>query len=239
MITFLTECIIGTIHIFCPSIFISNPYFYIDFFPESDINAKKISFIRIVNSTLETSVENMTLTGQPTIVDGKNGGYAIHLIPDQCITAGQFFSDCVEDRSHKCLLGFTIKFSLKLVSLKDNAYILSTGEDPATAVGISMYYLRKKLFLTFSTVQRQWIVYTYMKSSKDFSEFSISWSQTSGLSMTIDDKIKVAATKYRIRSAVKPVLRSLKFNCPHSNKWGFLQPLCLEACGYGKLKRPF
>lgn len=189
-------------------------------FPESDINMKKISFVRIINSTLVTSFENMSLTGQPKIVDGQNGGYAIYLNTDQCITAGQFFSDCFKERSFKCPLGLTIKFSLKLVSLKNKAYILSTGEDPTTAVGISMYYLRKKLFLTVSTSQRQWIVYKRMKKSKAFSDFEISWSKTSGLSMVIDNKIKVAANKYRIRSAVKPVFRSLKFNCPHNNKWG-------------------
>ncbi|CAI9738780.1 Willebrand factor D and EGF domain-containing [Octopus vulgaris] len=131
------------------------------------IEMKRVHITNIIGNTLTTTQGNMTLIGNPSLVDGWKGGFAINLRNGQCLQTENYFSgffDCFRKNGPNCLLGFTMKFSMKIMRLQENSLIMSTGSDVSTSSGMFMYYKKGKLIVTVAVEHYTWSVYTKLRN---------------------------------------------------------------------------
>lgn len=154
------------------------------FFSGTSISWKQTNFIEIIGTMLITTNVNLTLIGSPTTVDGWKGGLAVDLNGKDQLIDSPGNNNCLSEPDN-CLLGMTFKISLKLFELKENMYILTSGGDQQGGRGVSLYYWKKRLYLTISTVDKEWTVKTKFTKVNAFFDLEFSWS-IDGLELFID-----------------------------------------------------
>ena len=103
-----------------------------------------------------------------------------------------------------CKLGLSAAFNLKILELKENMYIFTSGGDSVDGQGVAMYYRRGLFFLTVSTEDREWTVSVTRSVLKVniFVSIEFSWSLQSGLELLLDGKVVAATTTYITRRTV-------------------------------------
>lgn len=170
----------------------------------TDIIVRRYTFIQIIVNLLITKSYNFTLSGNPKFTNGPTGGKALQLNGiDDFVDLGDQTAGCLGD-PEKCKFGLSVKFNLKVLELKEKMYIFSSGGDSPGKYGMSMWYSRKRLYLTVSTRTKIWTVYVpFKKYLNTFVNIEYSWSIQGGLSLYFDG-IRVARTVefYRRTTAV-------------------------------------
>lgn len=158
------------------------------------------SFLKIIGNILITRSINFTLSGGPTFVDGPTGGFALLLNKlNQFIDLGDQTGSCVGDLE-KCSFGLSFRFNLKVFSFTENMYIISNGGNEPGKYGISMWYAKKRLYLTISTKTRSWTVYSPFKVTGKFVKIEFSWSIQRGLKLFFDGRVVAQTTTFYTRT---------------------------------------
>ena len=155
----------------------------------------QINFLTIIDLTLITNNGNITTIGNPLLVDGFKGGFAIDLDGQTQQIESTDDNDCLSDPENCLYAGLTFKISFKLSVLLENMYIFTSGGDLRESRGVSIYYKRKKLCLTVTTTDKEWTVCTKFSKINAFFDFEFSWS-IDGLEFFIDGLSVGKRTRY-------------------------------------------
>ena len=160
-------------------------------------------FLEITSSVLVTSSGNITVTGQPTLIDGPTTK-AVQLNGiDQYIDLTANTDACIFNPA-SCKLGLSAAFTLKVLELKEDMYIFTSGGDSVEGQGVAMYYRRGFFFLTVSTENREWTV-SVPKAKlmvNVYVSIEFSWSLQTGLELLLDGQIVAQTTTYIQRRTV-------------------------------------
>lgn len=178
------------------------------FFSVLDIVIIEITFIRIESNILITPAFNLTIHKSPQLKTeneivfcGLNGIDQYLELPDQSNT-------CLGNPL-LCDYGMSVKFNMKIKSVKENMYIFTTGGDRPDGYGVAMYYKRSQLYLTISTTTMEWTVKTNININVIIN-IEFSWSIQTGLALFFDGKM-VAETKTYISREVTTSVYNVAF----------------------------
>lgn len=156
------------------------------------------------------ALKNATQIGNPTLVEGVNGGQAISLNG-----SGQYL---IINHINKCLLnpnlcpfGITFSFNLKIKNIKISNFIISTGTDGKDGCGFNVWYTKRRLYTRLQTRSREWVAFTPMTKANQFFHVRISWSKQFGMSLYIDRKLKISTQSYTWLKKTSETCSSLLF----------------------------
>lgn len=179
-----------------------------------------MNFLTIIDTLLVTTKSNFSLVGNPVLVDGWKGGFAVELDGKTQMIESSDDNDCLSDPENCLFAGLTYKISLRLGALKDNMYILNSGGDLPGSRGIALYYYKKYLYLTISTIDKEWTIKTKFTKINLFFDLEFSWS-IDGLDLFIDGERVGRRTRY-IRRKIKGLLKyKWRFGAPIPNFRGY------------------
>ena len=173
------------------------------YIPDLDITVKEYIFLQIIDTSLITISFNFTLIGGITeLVTGKDGSKtAIELDGiSNYIDYSSSDKGCLW-KPMDCKLGLTVSFSLKILMVKEEMYIFTSGADQVDGYGVAMYIRNSRFYCTVSTDVMEWTVYTTAYKLNTFMSVQFSWSVQSGLMLYFDGEI-VAQTKIFISRSV-------------------------------------
>ena len=190
-------------------------YFYdlicFSFFQASVITAVRYTYISIVSNVLVTSLGNFSLFGAPRLVDGWKGGLALSF-DGQSYTINNDLDSCLSNPELCLSLGFSFKFSLRILSMTDYSYIFSSGGDLPDSRGVSLYIKKGRMYLTLSTRDFEWTVVTVFRKVGVYFDFEFSWGLNFGLECFMDG-VSVGRTR-------APVKRTIKGTSSHGFRLG-------------------
>ncbi|CAG5116409.1 unnamed protein product, partial [Candidula unifasciata] len=164
-----------------------------------DIEHARWDFLRIVNSTLITKKNNLTLMGSPVLVPGKLGGFVLSLNGLSQWAQYPAATVCPWDLE-KCRLGFTFSFNFLIQQVKAEMVIFSSGADDPARCGLAMWISHGRLYLRVSTKTREWTVVTTAVRFHEFLTIKFSWSVQTGLRLYLGDKLVASQMRYTVRT---------------------------------------
>ena len=164
---------------------------------------------------LITSSGSFNIFGNPALASGPTGGLGLELDSrlNQYFDLGDQSSSCLGDLE-RCLFGLTFQFNLKVFSLTENMYIFTSGGNLKGNYGVSMWYARKRLYLTVSTKSRIYTVNTRFSYVNKFVRIKFSWSLQSGLGLFFDNRRVVSTIKFIKRTVTVSLTKKFFFGRP-------------------------
>ena len=141
------------------------------------------------------ALKNATQIGNPTLVEGVNGGQAISLNgKGQYLIINQI-NNCLFNPD-LCPFGITFSFNLKIMSIKTLISVITTGSENEQGCGFKIWYTKQHLYTRLRTYSKEWVAFTPMTNTNQFIQVRISWSNQFGLSLYIDQKLKISTQSY-------------------------------------------
>ncbi|XP_062578887.1 uncharacterized protein LOC134240829 [Saccostrea cucullata] len=149
-----------------------------------------LGFTQIIQNVIHTSLQTtFNIHGTATLVNSVFGK-AINLTGNSYITVNNTgFNACLKNID-TCSSGFTLAINVNLHQLTDNTYIVSSGGDLQNHKGIALLYQNNKLHFIVTTSSKQWIISVPNTLTLNvWHKIELSWSQTSGSLLVIDNNL--------------------------------------------------
>ncbi|XP_064599655.1 uncharacterized protein LOC135466195 isoform X2 [Liolophura sinensis] len=97
-----------------------------------------------------------------------------------------------------CQEGLTVSFKMKLASLDENTYILSSGGENPTSTGLAILYRFGRLQFVFSQNERVWFCHAPRPTLNVWTTIDFTWQQQTGLEVFVNN-VLVDQTKTSIK----------------------------------------
>ncbi|KAK7469526.1 hypothetical protein BaRGS_00036472, partial [Batillaria attramentaria] len=170
-------------------------------------------FLIIEGNQLVTSSSNLTVMGQPTLVDGPRGGFAILLNGvDQYVQFLTTISSCLTNPS-SCPFGLNVKFSLQILTFRRDTYVLSCGADKKDVTGVSVWWSKDKINVRLRTPDKEWKVKARYRSEdtrfQQFVSVEFSWNVETGLELYLNNELAKSDKKFKKKKASDAVVPNM------------------------------